>query len=129
MRKFTRSLLTRLTIAFAIVLAVFAAPVSSSAFHDVVATDHAVTADADDNDHSYDFDEPSDEVEAWPSLGAGHHHTHNSGDHSHEKLGTPPTIGALSVVSMASRLIASCDPKVRSLSSSFLRPPRPSDIV
>ena len=130
MRTLTRSLLARLTIAFAIVLTVLVAPTGSSAFHDAVAVGHAVMADADGHDgdhgHSHDVDEASDEA-AVSSPHDGDHHKHNPGDHIHEKLGTPPTLMALGSAPLASHMIATRDPKVRGLSSTFLRPPRPSD--
>lgn len=132
MRTLTRSLLARLTIALAIVLAVLTAPTGSSAFHDAAAVGHAVLADADahktDHGHSHDIDEASDEAAQLPSHG-GDHHKHNPGDHSHEKLGTLPALMALGSAPLGRHVIATCDPKVHGLSTSFLRPPRPSDIA
>lgn len=128
MRSPLRSLLARLTIAFAIVLAVLVAPTGSSAFHDAAAVGHASLADQDDHGHSHDVDEHEDETASAPSHD-GDHHKHNPGDHSHEKLGQPPALAFADLVRVSDHVIAVRDPKVRGLSSTFLRPPRPSDIA
>jgi ABC-type Zn2+ transport system substrate-binding protein/surface adhesin len=117
-----------MTIALAVLLAVFMAPGGTSAYHDAAAVGHVSMADADDHGHSHDIDEHDVEA-ASSTTHDGNHHKHNPGDHSHEKLGTPPALATLSAARVGGHLIAARDPKVRGLPSTFLRPPRPSDIA
>lgn len=119
MPKLTPTLFGRLTIALAVVFAMFAVPQGPSTSHDPVLTLHTAI---DDHGHLHDDETLAD------ALGHGdHEHKHNPFDHSHDKPATLPWFDAPMPPGAAQHALARQDHGMGGEPSTLDRPPRSSD--